>query len=94
MGGFKEFVLGWILPKDEETLRTWLFVIELFSIVLSLFSLLLVVLTLTTADFLWAIKFGVMLLVMIVGLSTLNIMQYLLQIEFNTRKRYILKRRK
>jgi hypothetical protein len=94
MGSFKEFVLGWILPRDEETLRTWLFVIELFNVLLSLFSLLLVVLTLITTDLLWAVKFGVMLIVMIIGLSTLNLMQYLLQIEFNSRKGYIFKRRK
>ncbi|NYZ76463.1 hypothetical protein H0N98_04390 [Candidatus Micrarchaeota archaeon] len=93
MGGFKNFVLNWILPKDEETLRTWLLVIELFDIALSIFALFLVVLTLIATDLLWTIKFGVMLIVMIIGLSTLNLMQYLLQIEFNTRG-YILKRRK
>jgi hypothetical protein len=93
LGGFKNFVLSWILPKDEETLRTWLLVIELFDIVLSIFALLLVVLTLIATDLLWTIKFGVMLIVMIIGLSTLNLMQYLLQIEFNTRG-YILKRRR
>jgi hypothetical protein len=94
MGSFKEFVLGWILPKDEETLRTWLFVIELFNVVLSIFTLILVLLTLTATDFVWVMKFGIMLIVMIIGLSTLNLMQYLLQIEFNTRKGYIFKRRK
>lgn len=94
MGDFKEFVLSWVLPKDEETLRTWLFIIELFNILLSFFTLVLIVLTLVTRNFLWLIKFGVMLIFFIIGLSTLNLMQYLLQIEFNTRKGYILKRRK
>ncbi len=94
MGGFKEFTLSWVLPKDEGTLKNWLFIIELFNIVLSLFTLLLVVLTLTATDILWAMKFGVMLVFSVIGLSTLNLMQYLLQIEFNTRKGYILRRRR
>ncbi|NYZ79167.1 hypothetical protein H0N99_03380 [Candidatus Micrarchaeota archaeon] len=93
MGGFKDFILSWVIPKDEETLRTWLFIIELFNIILSFFTLVLMVLTLITRNFLWTVKFGVMLTVFIIGLSTLNLMQYLLQIEFNTRKD-ILKRRK
>jgi hypothetical protein len=94
MGDFKEFILSWVIPKDEETLRTWLFVIELFDVVLSLFILILAVLTLVTTDLLWVLKFGIILIFFVIGLSTLNLMQYLLQIEFNTRKRYILRRRK
>jgi|SRR5271157_378687 len=93
MGSFKEFVLSWVIPKDEETLRNWLFIIELFNIVMSVFSLILVVLTLTATDLLWTIKFSIMLVVFIVGLSTLNLMQYLLQIEFNTRKDILRKRK-
>jgi ABC-type bacteriocin/lantibiotic exporter with double-glycine peptidase domain len=93
MGSFKEFVLSWIIPKDEETLRTWLFIIELFNVILSIFTLALVVLTLTATDVVWVVKFGVMLMFFAIGLATLNLMQYLLQIEFNTRG-YIFKRRK
>lgn len=94
MGHFKDFILSWVLPSDEGTLRTWLVIIELFNIVLSLFILFLVALTLIAAELLWTVKFGIMLIMCIIGLSTLNLMQYLLAIEFNTRKRYILKRRK
>jgi len=85
MGGIREFVLKWILPKDEKTLRDWLFIIELFNILLSLFMLLLVVLMIYANDFLWVIKFGVLLMMFAIGLSTLNLMQYLLAVEFNTR---------
>jgi len=85
MGGIREFVLKWILPKDEKTLRDWLFIIELFNILLSLFMLLLVVLMIYANDFLWVIKFGVLLMMFVIGLSTLNLMQYLLAVEFNTR---------
>jgi len=86
MGGVKEFVLKWILPADEETLRSWLYIIELFNILISLFMLLLLVLMIYANDLLWTIKFGVLLLMFVIGLSTLNLMQYLLQIEFNTRR--------
>ncbi|MCX6776936.1 MAG: hypothetical protein NTY73_03140 [Candidatus Micrarchaeota archaeon] len=85
MGGVKEFVLKWILPADEETLRSWLYIIELFDILISLFMLLLLVLMIYTNDLLWAIKLGILLIMFVIGLSTLNLMQYLLQIEFNTR---------
>lgn len=94
MGGIKKFVLKWVLPTDEETLRDWLFIIELFNILISLFMLLLLVLMIYANDFLWTIKFGVLLIMFVIGLSTLNVMQYLLAIEFNTRSRYIFKRRK
>ena len=92
--GLGDFVLGWILPKDEETLRAWLAAIELFNFVLSFFVLVFLVLTLVAREPLWTVKFGIMLLMCVAGLSTLNVMQYLLAIEFNTRKRDILKRRK
>jgi len=92
--GFRNFVLGWILPRDGRTLRTWLVAIELFNIVLSFFMLVFLVLTLVARELLWTVKFGIMLLMCVTGLSTLNVMQYLLAIEFNTRKRDILKRRK
>jgi len=85
MSSIREFVLKWILPSDEKTLRDWLFIIELFNILLSLFMLLLVVLMIYANDFLWVIKFGVLLIMFVIGLSTLNLMQYLLTIEFNTR---------
>ena len=85
MGGVKEFVLKWILPADEGTLRSWLYIIELFNVLVSLFILLLLVLVIYSNDFLWTIKFGVVLIMFVIGLSTLNLMQYLLAIEFNTR---------
>jgi len=85
MGGVKEFVLKWILPADEETLHSWLYIIELFDILISLFMLLLLVLMIYANDLLWAIKLGILLIMFVIGLSTLNLMQYLLQIEFNTR---------
>jgi hypothetical protein len=91
--GLREFVLKWILPSDEASLTTWLVIIELFNIVLSIFMLALVVLTLVADELLWSIKFGVVLIMCAIGLSTLNIMQYLLAIEFNTRRR-ILKRKR
>jgi hypothetical protein len=81
------FLLRWILPKDEKTLHRWLVIIELFNILLSFFVLLLLVLTLVSWDSVWVFKFGVLLLVFVIGLSTLNIMQYLLAVEFNTRKK-------
>jgi len=92
--GFRDFVLRWILPKDEETLQLWLTAIELFNIILSFFVLVFLVLTLLAREVLWTLKFGVVLLMCAVGLSTLSVMQYLLALEFNTRKRDILKRRK
>ena len=93
MSRIREFVLKWILPSDEKTLRDWLFIIELFNILLSLFMLLLVVLMIYANDFLWVIKFGVLLMMFVIGLSTLNLMQYLLTIEFNTRDKNKLKKR-
>ncbi|MEM3555776.1 MAG: hypothetical protein QXF56_03615 [Candidatus Micrarchaeia archaeon] len=82
-----EFILKWILPKDERTLHRWLVAIELFNVLLSFFVLVLLVLTLIAWDPIWAFKFGVLLLVFVIGLSTLNVMQYLLAVEFNTRKK-------
>jgi predicted lysophospholipase L1 biosynthesis ABC-type transport system permease subunit len=92
--GFREFMLKWILPRDEETLHNWLVIIESFNVVLSLFVLALLVLTLIASELIWSIKFGVVLVMFVIGLSTLNVMQYLLAIEFNTRKKDILKRRR
>ena len=92
--GFRNFILKWILPKNEGTLRAWLVAIELFNFILSFFVLVFLVLTLVARELLWTVKFGIMLLMCVTGLSTLNVMQYLLAIEFNTRKRDILKRRK
>lgn len=90
----REFILSWILPRNEKTLHDWLIIIELFNVLLSFFVLLFLVLTLLAQELLQALKFGILLLMFIMGLSTLNLMQYLLTIEFSTRKGYILKRRK
>lgn len=82
-----ESILKWILPKDEKTLHRWLVAVELFNVLLSFFVLVLLVLTLLSWELLWVVKFGILLIVFIIGLSTLNIIQYLLAIEFNTRRK-------
>jgi hypothetical protein len=85
MGGVKGFILKSIVPTDEETLLTWLCTIELFNILLSPFLVLLLALMMYTDDVAWTIKLGVLLLIFVIGISTLNLIQYQLQIEFNTR---------
>ena len=85
--GLNEFLVGWVLPKDKVTLHRWLAWLELGNIVLSLILLASLVVLLTAREFEWILKWGVLSLVLLVFLSTSTLVQYLLAIEFNGRKK-------
>ena len=85
--GLNEFLVGWVLPKDRATLVRWLAWIELGNIVLSVICLLSLVALLLARDLEWILKWGALSLIMMVFLSTATVVQYLLAIEFNGRKK-------
>ncbi len=85
--GLNETLVGWVLPKDRATLTKWLAWIELGNAALSVICLLLLVALLLARDLEWILKWGALSLIMMLFLSTSTLVQYLLAIEFNGRKK-------
>ncbi len=86
--GLREFVLSLVLAKDRRTLEWWLIAIEIMSGIGGLVLLIVLVLFgLELSDLLLEVKLGFFAVVLAVGLGILALMQLLLAIEWNTRKK-------
>ena len=86
--GLREFVLSLVLAKDRRTLEWWLIAIEIMSGIGGLVLLIVLVLFgLELSDLLLEVKLGFFAVVLAVGLGILALMQLLLAIAWNTRKK-------
>jgi len=83
----REFLLKWVLPRDARQLNDWLYWLELGSIALSLVFLYFFVHALLTSDNGVFLKDAFFAGFSFLGLSFTVVLQYLLAIEFNTRKK-------
>lgn len=84
----REFFLSLVLPKDRKTLEGWLVAIEVLSGIGGLvLVLVLALLGLENADIVMEVKFGFFAVILATGLGVLALLQLLLAIEFNTRKK-------
>lgn len=86
--GLREFLLSLVLAKDRKTLESWLIAIEIVSGVGGLLLIVLLALFgLELSDLLIEVKLGFFAVVLAIGLGVLALMQLLLAIEWNTRKK-------
>ena len=86
--GLREFALSLVIAKDKRTLENWLFWLEVAGVVGSVvFLALLTFMLLEYAEWLWVVKFGFLAVIALMWLSSATILQYLLLIEWNTRKK-------
>ncbi len=84
----RELLLSLVLAKDRRTLEWWLIAIEIMSGIGGLVLLIVLVLFgLELSDLLLEVKLGFFAVVLAVGLGILALMQLLLAIEWNTRKK-------
>lgn len=83
----REWVKDIIMPKSEEVLLNHLFITEAINVFISIIFILTVVGLLFSSELLWVLKFGTLTLISLIFLSTSTIVQYLIIIEFNTRKK-------
>lgn len=84
----RDFLLSLVLAKDERTLQNWLVAMEVMSGLVGLALLLvLVLLGFENADLVLEVKFGFFAVVLAIGLGFLAVLQLLLAIEWNGRKR-------
>lgn len=79
------FLLGWVLPKDRETLYDWLALIEGSSVLVSLLFVFSLAAALVQTELVAMIRYAIFSFVSLVFLSFLTVLQYLMAIEFNTR---------
>ncbi|MEM3030414.1 MAG: hypothetical protein QXH27_01650 [Candidatus Micrarchaeia archaeon] len=93
MRWLRNLLLRLVLPKSEEELKNWLAWMEAGCIVGGVFFLIYFTAFLLAGELLWAFKLGLLALVLLVFISTLNLLQYLLPIEFNSRKKRALRER-
>jgi hypothetical protein len=82
---FKELVTKFIIPEDRASLMNWLYWMEIGNIAISIVFIATLVMAILSPDFLQMVKLGMLALVSLIFLSTSNVLQYLLVIEFNTR---------
>jgi hypothetical protein len=86
--GMRDFLLSLVLAKDRKTLELWLIAIEMVSGIGGLLLLfLLLLLGFENSDLLLEVKFGFFAVVLAIGLGTLAVLQLLLAMEWNTRKK-------
>ncbi len=83
----REFILSYIIPKDRRTLEKWLVWLELVSIAGGILLIALILLMAFQYDVATVLKLGVLALLDFIGLSTITLLQALLLIEWNTRKK-------
>gem|GEM_PF-3350055 len=86
MAWLKEFIMRFIIPKGRSSLMNWLYLMEIGNILISVVFIATLVMTVLSDDFMQMVKLGMIALVSLIFLSTSNILQYLLVIEFNTRE--------
>ncbi|MFH0836266.1 MAG: hypothetical protein V1834_03840 [Candidatus Micrarchaeota archaeon] len=83
----RDFLLKWVLPKDKKQLNDWLYLLELGSIVVSVVFIAFFIAGLLADNAFALIRFAFIALFSFLALSVTIILQYLLAIEFNSRKR-------
>ncbi len=82
----KAFLLSWVLPKDRETLETWLALLEATKLILALLFIVSLFYTLLQADLTKIIRCTLFSILTFIFLWFLVAVQYLMAIEYNTRK--------
>ena len=82
---FRELIIKYVIPKDKASLMNWLYWMEIGNIMISIIFIITLVMAIFSSDILGMVKLGMLALVSLIFLSTSNMLQYLLVIEFNTR---------
>ena len=83
---FRRFFLIWVLPKDRETLNDWLALMEVTKIIVALIFVASLAMTLAQTEFVRMVRSTMFTAIVFVFIWFLSITQYLMAIEFNTRK--------
>ena len=76
-----------ILPEDKKTLDRWLTQLNLTVMILAVPFVVSVVLMLLAGDMLNFMRFGFLAVIILICASVLTVLEYLLAIEFNTRRK-------
>ncbi len=83
---FRKFFLIWVLPKDRETLNDWLALMEITKIIVALIFVASLAMTLMQTEFVRMVRSTMLTAMVFIFIWFLAIVQYLMAIEFNTRK--------
>ncbi len=83
---FRDFILSWVVPKDREALNNFLALMELTKMLVAVVFVIALSFSLVQTDFLKMVRCMMFTAIAFIFIWFISTLQYLMAIEFNTRK--------
>ncbi|MFH1470903.1 MAG: hypothetical protein ABIF01_04095 [Candidatus Micrarchaeota archaeon] len=84
---FRDFILRWVLPKDEKTLWNLIALMEITKLILAAVFIYTLATSLSQTDLVKLLRCIMFTAIAFIFIFFLSVIQYLMAIEFNTRKK-------